>query len=115
MSLFLDQASFLILVGGLLWLIFVEIHPVLGGLAMAAGFALGAVRQPLWSAPILAAGVTTVHLGLSFHMGMPFRQTGVVSMAGLSLAMLGIVCGAGWVLGRLACRLVRADMPTQPQ
>jgi hypothetical protein len=101
------------------WVLFFilnEMHPALAGLALAGAFVLGAARRSVWMAACLAISATVLNilLLLSQWVVLPVREAGLTG-AGLLLAAFAIICGAGWVLGRLATRLFRSEMPAKAQ
>jgi hypothetical protein len=85
-----------------------EMHPALGCLALAGAFTLGATQRPLWMALLLPFGAAALNLALllSWWISAGLWDTGV-SVAGHLLAVFGVTCGGGWVLGRLVSWLVR--------
>jgi hypothetical protein len=99
------------------WVLFFilnEMYPALAGLALAGAFFLGVARRSLLMAACLAvcATVLNVALLLSQWIVLPVREAGLTG-AGLLLVAFAIICGAGWILGRLTTRLVRVEMPAQ--
>ena len=99
-----------------LFFIFNEMNPALAGLALAGAVVLGAAGRSVWMASCLAIGATMLNIALllSLWIVRPAREE-VLTGAGLLLAAFVIMCGAGWVLGQLATRLVRSEMPDQTQ
>jgi hypothetical protein len=110
-----DAVLWFVGVGTLMWIISSEIHPAIGSIALVSAFLLGAARRSLGTALIVAIAATTLNLGLLFSRGMPFRQDAWLAVAGPLLALLAIICGGGWMLGRLSYRLIAKAMPTQTQ
>jgi hypothetical protein len=85
-----------------------EMHPVLGCFALATAFVLGATRRSLWMALVVPFGATVLNLALllSRWVSAGLLDTGL-SVAGHLLAVFGVICAGGWVLGRLVSWLVR--------
>jgi hypothetical protein len=85
-----------------------EMHPAFGCFALAGAFVLGATRRSLWMALILPFGATALNLALllSRWVSAGLWDTGL-SVACHLLAVFGVICGGGWVLGRGVSWLVR--------
>jgi hypothetical protein len=112
-----DNAVGIALIGVLEWVISSEIHPAIGCLALGGGFVLGGVRRSFWTGLLLAIGATTLNLVVSHFRWMSSHiREGLIceplTVAGLLLALFGIICGAGWFLGRYATGLVRSQIST---
>jgi hypothetical protein len=92
-----------------------EMYPTLGCLALAGAFVLGAARRSVWTALIVAIGAAMLNLAvlLSRWMSVGVQDAEFHAAASHLLALFGMICGAGWVLGRCVARLVRIAIPAQ--
>jgi hypothetical protein len=89
------------------------LNPAIGLLALAGAFVLGVARKAWWMAAVLALGATMLNLGLLFALAPGWRligifEPGVIVWASYLLAAFGLICGAGWGLGRCISLLVRS-------
>jgi hypothetical protein len=83
------------------------LYPVLGCLTLAGAFILGVTRRPVWTALVVALVATALNLALLLTR---WKSAGILDtglpVAGHLLAVFGIICGGGWVLGRCVSWLV---------
>ena len=91
----------------LISLLLSEMEPTIGCLALAGAFVLGARRRPLWTALILTLVAVALNLALllSRWPSAGLLDTGL-PVASHLLAILGIACAGGWVLGRCVSWLI---------
>jgi hypothetical protein len=85
-----------------------EMYPSIGCLALTGAFVIGVTRRPLWMALILTLGAVALNLALlvaRWRLSAGLVDT-AMAVAGHLLAVLGIICGGGWVLGRCTSWLV---------
>jgi hypothetical protein len=94
----------------LISLLLSEMYPSIGSLAVAGAFVIGVTQRPLWLAFTLTLGAVALNLALllaRWRLSAGLLETGF-AVASHLLAVLGILCGGGWTLGRCISWLVRS-------
>jgi hypothetical protein len=89
------------------------LNPAIGCLALAGAFILAVTRKAWWMVVVLTLGATMLNLGLLLTLAPGWRLVVIfdplfIVWAGYLLAAFGLICGAGWGLGRCIPLLVRS-------